>query len=188
MNFVKCPLRAIYITSILILIDPRTWSEEDVIRWLYWAIREFSLENVNTELFRMKGKDMCSLDKEVFLSMVPHFVGEILWEHLETLLRDSRTDANLELLSSNSYEGIPEIDEFFPQDYCYAPLRDQKVTPVMNGVNATTPIPGSQPPYLDGKYPYDFFVSRFFSHYVVIPKSGEDVDRTILDAGSLEQK
>ncbi|GIY57865.1 ETS-like protein pointed [Caerostris extrusa] len=125
--------------------DPRTWSEEDVIRWLYWAIREFSLENVNTELFRMKGKDMCSLDKEVFLSMVPHFVGEILWEHLETLLRDSRPDANLELLSSNSYEGIPEIDEFFPQDYCYAPLRDQKVTPVMNGVNATTPIPGSQP-------------------------------------------
>lgn len=135
--------------------DPRTWSEEDVIRWLYWAIQEFTLEGINIDLFRMKGKDMCLLEKEVFLSMAPHFVGEILWDHLDRLLRgieNVHTDTNLELLSTNSYEGIPEIDEFFPQDYCYAPLRDQKVTPVMNGTSATTPIPGSQPPYMDGGY------------------------------------
>ncbi|GFV72965.1 protein C-ets-2 [Trichonephila clavipes] len=149
------PMHAKYVEAQCLPVDPRTWSEEDVIRWLYWAIREFSLEGINTDLFRMKGKDMCLLEKEVFLAMAPHFVGEILWDHLDRLLRgieNGHTDTNLELLSANSYEGIPEIDEFFPQDYCYAPLRDQKVTPVMNGTSATTPLPGSQPPYMDGKY------------------------------------
>ncbi|XP_015916403.1 protein C-ets-1 isoform X2 [Parasteatoda tepidariorum] len=156
--------------------DPRTWSEDDVIQWLYWAIREFSLEGVITENFRMKGKDMCSLGKELFLSLAPSFVGEILWDHLDRLLRDienGRTGnpTNLELLTNNGYDVIPEMEEFFPQDYCYAPLRDSKVTPVLNGTNpispamnganpispsmngpATTPIPGSQPPYIDGGY------------------------------------
>ncbi|KFM66909.1 ETS-like protein pointed, isoform P2/D, partial [Stegodyphus mimosarum] len=116
-----------------ILRDPRLWNEMDVTRWLDWAIREFNLEGVNAHNFRMKGKDICSLGKDVFLSLAPPYVGEILWEHLDRLQRDvdvGRTGGNLESIPSNMYEAVcmPDLDEFFQHDPCYAPLREQKVT------------------------------------------------------------
>ncbi|KAH7946352.1 hypothetical protein HPB49_023413 [Dermacentor silvarum] len=65
--------------------DPRQWTEMDVAHWLGWAIREFSLEGVNMPSFAMKGKDMCALGKESFLTRFPPFMGDILWEHLDIL-------------------------------------------------------------------------------------------------------
>lgn len=54
-------------------------------RWLNWAIREFSLEGVVLQHFRMRGRDMCAMGKENFLARTPPFMGDILWEHLEIL-------------------------------------------------------------------------------------------------------
>ena len=65
--------------------DPRLWSESDVSRWLNWAIKEFSLEGVVLQHFRMRGREMCAMGKENFLSRTPPFMGDILWEHLEIL-------------------------------------------------------------------------------------------------------
>jgi c-ets proto-oncogene protein len=65
--------------------DPRLWSESDVSRWLNWAIKEFSLEGVVLQHFRMRGRDMCAMGKENFLARTPPFMGDILWEHLEIL-------------------------------------------------------------------------------------------------------
>ncbi|KAH6929839.1 hypothetical protein HPB50_005990 [Hyalomma asiaticum] len=65
--------------------DPRQWTEMDVANWLSWAIREFSLEGVNMPNFAMKGKDMCALGKDAFLTRFPPFMGDILWEHLDIL-------------------------------------------------------------------------------------------------------
>ncbi|KZS13545.1 Uncharacterized protein APZ42_021296, partial [Daphnia magna] len=64
---------------------PRLWSESDVSRWLNWAIKEFSLEGVVLQHFRMRGRDMCAMGKENFLARTPPFMGDILWEHLEIL-------------------------------------------------------------------------------------------------------
>jgi c-ets proto-oncogene protein len=61
------------------------WSESDVSRWLNWAIKEFSLEGVVLQHFRMRGRDMCAMGKENFLARTPPFMGDILWEHLEIL-------------------------------------------------------------------------------------------------------
>jgi len=58
-----------------------------VLHWLNWATREFSLEGINASNFTMKGKDMLALGKEVFLARTPAFMGDILWEHLEILLK-----------------------------------------------------------------------------------------------------
>lgn len=67
--------------------DPREWSEADIKHWLNWAIKEFSLDGVNMSNFNMKGKEMCGLGKEGFLARVPPFMGDILWEHLDMMLK-----------------------------------------------------------------------------------------------------
>ncbi|XP_050035960.1 protein C-ets-1-like isoform X2 [Dermacentor andersoni] len=129
--------------------DPRQWTEMDVAHWLGWAIREFSLEGVNMPSFAMKGKDMCALGKESFLTRFPPFMGDILWEHLDILQKDVEKEcASLENVPSNLYESVcvPGLDEFFQQGGSF-PMPEQKVTPVMNGAAAPT----SQA-YIDGGY------------------------------------
>ncbi|XP_055700205.1 ETS-like protein pointed isoform X1 [Phlebotomus papatasi] len=69
--------------------DPRLWTEEHVLYWLKWSIKEFSLENVNFDPFlRLKGRDMVALGRERFLSITPPYTGDILWEHLEILQKE----------------------------------------------------------------------------------------------------
>uniref|UniRef100_A0A1A9X2E5 PNT domain-containing protein n=1 Tax=Glossina brevipalpis TaxID=37001 RepID=A0A1A9X2E5_9MUSC len=66
--------------------DPREWTEEHVIYWLNWAIKEFSLVSMNLDPFsKMKGCDMIELGKDKFLAITPAFTGDILWEHLDIL-------------------------------------------------------------------------------------------------------
>lgn len=60
-------------------------------RWLNWAIKEFSLEGVVLQHFRMRGRDMCAMGKENFLARTPPFMGDILWEHLEILQKGKYT-------------------------------------------------------------------------------------------------
>lgn len=136
--------------------DPRQWSEMDVTNWLCWAIKEFTLDGVTLANFRMTGKEMCAMPREAFLSLAPPFVGDILWEHLDLLQKDAEMGRNggIDSVHSTIYESVcmPDLEDFFQADSCYAPLREQKVPPVMNGTNPATPVAASQPPYLDGGY------------------------------------
>lgn len=69
-------------------LDPRHWTPEHVLIWLNWAKREFSLEINNFEAFlKMHGHDIVGLGREGFLAVAPVFTGDILWEHLEILLK-----------------------------------------------------------------------------------------------------
>ncbi|XP_068126510.1 protein C-ets-2 [Hyperolius riggenbachi] len=68
--------------------NPWLWTENQVCQWLLWASNEFSLENVNFQKFIMSGQDLCSLGKEQFLELAPDFVGDILWEHLEQMMKE----------------------------------------------------------------------------------------------------
>nr|CAD7461142.1 unnamed protein product [Timema tahoe] len=74
---------------------PRLWSETHVAHWLYWAIREFSLEGVPLNQFHMRGKDICAMGKEAFLARAPPFMGDILWEHLEILQKVERQSTSI---------------------------------------------------------------------------------------------
>uniref|UniRef100_H3B018 ETS proto-oncogene 1, transcription factor n=1 Tax=Latimeria chalumnae TaxID=7897 RepID=H3B018_LATCH len=67
--------------------DPRQWSEREVAQWLQWASAEFCLGNMNFEKFWVTGAYLCSLGKEHFLELAPDFIGDILWEHLEWMLK-----------------------------------------------------------------------------------------------------
>ncbi|XP_064208622.1 protein C-ets-1-like isoform X2 [Anguilla rostrata] len=70
--------------------DPRQWTESHVAEWLMWTVNEFSLKNVDFRKFCVNGAGLCALGKERFLDLAPDFVGDILWEHLEMLQKDSK--------------------------------------------------------------------------------------------------
>lgn len=61
-------------------------------QWLLWATNEFSLVNVNLHQFGMNGQMLCNLGKERFLELAPDFVGDILWEHLEQMIKGKVQD------------------------------------------------------------------------------------------------
>uniref|UniRef100_A0A9L0TD13 ETS proto-onco 2, transcription factor n=1 Tax=Equus caballus TaxID=9796 RepID=A0A9L0TD13_HORSE len=67
--------------------NPWLWTEQQVCQWLLWATNEFSLVNVNLQRFGMNGQVLCNLGKERFLELAPDFVGDILWEHLEQMIK-----------------------------------------------------------------------------------------------------
>lgn len=69
------------------LLDPWLWTEQQVCQWLLWATNEFSLVDVNLQRFGMTGQVLCNLGKERFLELAPDFVGDILWEHLEQMIK-----------------------------------------------------------------------------------------------------
>ena len=76
--------------------DPRLWSRDQVLHWLSWAIREFSLQGLNIDSFvsslEVSGAELCDMSKEQFLATAPAFMGDILWAHLEILQRDANNE------------------------------------------------------------------------------------------------
>lgn len=82
--------------------DPHIWTEQHVNQWLHWAVNEFSLENVNFQKFYMTGQTLCDLGKERFLELAPDFIGDILWEHLEQLMKDCQEASQLNYLGTSS--------------------------------------------------------------------------------------
>uniref|UniRef100_H3B019 ETS proto-oncogene 2, transcription factor n=1 Tax=Latimeria chalumnae TaxID=7897 RepID=H3B019_LATCH len=95
--------------------DPRQWSEREVAQWLQWASAEFCLGNMNFEKFWVTGAYLCSLGKEHFLELAPDFIGDILWEHLEWMLKDCNTTLEFRNLSSPSNQlPSPVFLVYFP--------------------------------------------------------------------------
>ncbi|XP_014253624.1 protein C-ets-1 isoform X2 [Cimex lectularius] len=93
-----------------ILKDPRQWNETQVAHWLAWAIREFSLEGVKMQQFCMRGKDICAMGKEAFLSRAPPYMGDILWEHLEILQKEVEKERNCVEPGGSLYDSLYTTD------------------------------------------------------------------------------
>ncbi|XP_067837641.1 protein C-ets-2-like [Heptranchias perlo] len=68
--------------------DPRLWSDRDVIEWLVWAQSAFRLGTLDLERFGTPGWTLWERGKGHFLELVPESGAEMLWEHLEHLVRD----------------------------------------------------------------------------------------------------
>ncbi|XP_058646135.1 protein C-ets-2 isoform X1 [Onychostoma macrolepis] len=82
--------------------NPRKWTKQHVLQWLYWASGEFSLTNISFFKFDMSGQELCDLEKDGFLDLAPDFVGDILWEHLEQMMRACQEDDEAKVLSRSS--------------------------------------------------------------------------------------
>ncbi|KFV79987.1 Transcription factor ETV7, partial [Struthio camelus australis] len=53
-------------------IQPSLWSKEDVIHWLRWAEKEYSLRQTDESKFEMNGKALCILTKDDFRYRAPN--------------------------------------------------------------------------------------------------------------------
>ncbi|XP_036393682.1 protein C-ets-2-like [Megalops cyprinoides] len=83
--------------------DPRRWSKADVLQWLCWAAEEFSLSSINLLQFDVCGQELCDLGKEQFLELAPDFVGDILWEHLDQMMKDCQENLSDTVPSVSSW-------------------------------------------------------------------------------------
>ncbi|XP_006758814.1 PREDICTED: GA-binding protein alpha chain [Myotis davidii] len=63
--------------------DPIQWSTDQVLHWVVWVMKEFSMTDIDLSTLNISGRELCSLNQEDFFQRVPR--GEILWSHLELL-------------------------------------------------------------------------------------------------------
>ncbi|NXI54048.1 ETV7 factor, partial [Chloroceryle aenea] len=80
-------------------IQPSLWSKEDVIHWLRWAEREYSLRQTDESKFEMNGKALCILTKEDFRHRAPSS-GDVLYEILQYIKTQRRALMCSPLLNS----------------------------------------------------------------------------------------
>ncbi|NWR72512.1 GABPA protein, partial [Centropus unirufus] len=87
--------------------DPVQWSTDQVLHWVVWVMKEFSMTDIDLSSLSIPGRELCSLSQEDFFQRVPR--GEILWSHLE-LLRKCMGD-----LSVTDFTYFPSpLLSFFP--------------------------------------------------------------------------
>ncbi|KAG8132172.1 hypothetical protein E2320_010050 [Naja naja] len=70
-------------------IQPFLWSKDDVIHWLRWAEKEYSLRKSDDSNFEMNGKALCILTKEDFKFRAPNS-GDVLYELLQYIKTQRR--------------------------------------------------------------------------------------------------
>ncbi|XP_034233910.1 DNA-binding protein Ets97D-like [Thrips palmi] len=65
--------------------DPNDWSAAQVLHWLQWAVRHFSLVGIQLKDWAITGEELCNLTMAQFQSKVPLDPGDLFWTHLELL-------------------------------------------------------------------------------------------------------
>ncbi|NXS94885.1 ETV7 factor, partial [Jacana jacana] len=80
-------------------IQPSLWSKDDVIHWLRWAEKEYSLRQTDESKFEMNGKALCILTKADFRYRAPNS-GDVLYEVLQYIKTQRRALVCSPLLSS----------------------------------------------------------------------------------------
>ena len=73
----------------LFFLDPMCWTKEHVKQWIQWAVKEFSLKEIEVGRFDMDGRELCRLTREDFMKLAPAYNGDILMAHL-CVLRKSK--------------------------------------------------------------------------------------------------
>ncbi|XP_048357888.1 retroviral integration site protein Fli-1 homolog isoform X1 [Sphaerodactylus townsendi] len=77
---------------VIVPADPSIWTYEHVRQWLDWAVKEYSLLDVDHTLFQhVDGKELCKLGKEGFLRLTTPYNADILLSHLSYLRQSSPT-------------------------------------------------------------------------------------------------
>ncbi|XP_075578383.1 transcription factor ETV7 isoform X1 [Pelecanus crispus] len=84
-------------------IQPSLWSKDDVIHWLRWAEKEYSLRQTDESKFEMNGKALCILTKDDFRYRAPSS-GDVLYEILRYIKTQRRALVCSPLLNSTFRE------------------------------------------------------------------------------------
>ncbi|NXS11756.1 GABPA protein, partial [Neodrepanis coruscans] len=104
--------------------DPVQWSTDQVLHWVVWVMKEFSMTDIDLGTLSIPGRELCSLSQEDFFQRVPR--GEILWSHLE-LLR--KCTADLCITDFNFIPSPPPLFAFLSFSVQIIPASVQPATP-----------------------------------------------------------
>uniref|UniRef100_A0A674GE86 GA-binding protein alpha chain n=1 Tax=Taeniopygia guttata TaxID=59729 RepID=A0A674GE86_TAEGU len=82
--------------------DPVQWSTDQVLHWVVWVMKEFSMTDIDLNTLSIPGRDLCNLSQEDFFQRVPR--GEILWSHLELLRKSVQpaTPTTIKVINSSA--------------------------------------------------------------------------------------
>lgn len=84
-------------------LDPLMWNVDHVRMWLTWAVGQFGLDGIDVDSFNMNGQDLCGLEHEHFVQLVPNDIDNVFWTHLE-LLRKCKFVAVMQPQAAESLE------------------------------------------------------------------------------------
>ncbi|XP_051542138.1 transcriptional regulator Erg-like isoform X1 [Myxocyprinus asiaticus] len=71
---------------VIVPADPTLWSSDHVRQWLEWAVKEYSLPQVNVSLFHsVDGKELCKMTKDDVQRLTSSYTADILLSHLQYL-------------------------------------------------------------------------------------------------------
>ena len=106
---------------LVVSVDPQSWNIAHVRHWIQWAVKEFGLEDVNIDDFKLTGKQLCQLKHDEFVQYIPKDQGDIFWTHLE-LLRKCKFVGEYPVghmcLEIQSFCSVPAgLTHFFPLLY-----------------------------------------------------------------------
>ncbi|XP_033096769.1 transcriptional regulator Erg-like isoform X3 [Anneissia japonica] len=70
---------------VIVPADPNMWSTEHVQQWVEWAVREYSLQDVQVTRFNMEGKQLCKMNRDDFIRITSAYNADVLMSHLNFL-------------------------------------------------------------------------------------------------------
>ena len=71
--------------------DPNMWTADHVQQWVQWAVREYSLTEVQVSRFTMEGKQLCKMTREDFARLTSSYNADVLLSHLNFLKQGKNT-------------------------------------------------------------------------------------------------
>ena len=71
--------------SIFLQTDPNMWTVDHVQQWVQWAVREYSLADVQVSRFTMEGKQLCKMTRDEFTRLTNSYNADVLLSHLNFL-------------------------------------------------------------------------------------------------------
>nr|XP_054760419.1 transcriptional regulator ERG-like isoform X4 [Lytechinus pictus] len=78
------------------------WTAEHVQQWVQWAVREYSLQDVQVARFNMDGKHLCKMTKDDFSRLTNIVNVDVLISHLN-FLKQSYTPGAKSNLDNDKY-------------------------------------------------------------------------------------
>ncbi|NXU30989.1 ETV7 factor, partial [Thalassarche chlororhynchos] len=126
-------------------IQPSLWSKDDVIHWLRWAEKEYSLRQTDESKFEMNGKALCILTKDDFRYRAPSS-GDVLYEILQYIKTQRRALVCSPLLNSpfretSSTEEVQVIKEVCSDEAAFLLY----LTLTLPGISSNPPGPSAAP-------------------------------------------
>ncbi|NXY59890.1 ETV7 factor, partial [Callaeas wilsoni] len=125
-------------------IQPSLWSKDDVIHWLRWAEKEYSLRPSDESKFEMNGKALCILTKDDFRHRAPSS-GDVLYEVLQFIKTQRRALVCSPLLNS-PFRKARSLEEGDALGYFTIPDFLLHLTLTLPGISSNPPGLSAAPP------------------------------------------